>query len=73
MPTISELYKSTPKGKKREIISSIAIECGISEATVFQKIYGNVKFSKLEKERVSEILHITVDELFPTELNCVKL
>jgi ribosomal protein S24E len=61
MPTITELYKSTPKGKKRNIIASIATECGISEQTVYQKIYGNVKFSKLEKERVSEILKISVD------------
>ncbi len=72
MPTFLTYYQSIKERKKRgETINTIARECDISYVTVQQKLRrlknGKNTFSKLECERIAQILKMSVEELFPSE------
>lgn len=53
---------ATPKQEFREMIAEA---CGVAPSTVNRWISGEVIPEKLKREKVSEILSIPVDELFP--------
>lgn len=80
MPSFLTYYDSikdrNSKGKERklkgDLLNKMANEFGISYVTVTQKLTklrkGNDTFTKLEKEKLSEMLSIPVSELFPDSI-----
>ncbi len=55
---------SIPRKEKKQIVFQIIQECDFSVTSFSQKRYGRTDFSKLEKEKISEIIKIPVDQLF---------
>lgn len=52
----------TPKQEFREKIASA---CGVAPSTVMRWISGEITPDKLKREKVSEVLNIPVEELWP--------
>ncbi len=78
MPDFLTYYESIKEKKEKgKILSTIAIECGIGHVTASQKIWklrkGKNTFTKLERERIAQILNIDVNELFPSEPASLKI
>jgi hypothetical protein len=72
MPSFLIYYKSISSRKiKGALLKQIADECGISYVTVTQRMTklkkGYNTFTKLEKERIAQILNSSIQELFPTQ------
>ena len=65
MPTLKEYYKSLARKDKSELVMKISIETDVAPTTFMQKIYANKSFRKLEREKMSEIIGIPQEELFP--------
>lgn len=70
MPSFLTYYSSIKERKNRgDLLNKIADAFGISYVTVTQKLTklrkGNDTFTKLEKEKLSQMLDTPVDELFP--------
>lgn len=62
--TFADFYKALPRKKKGEIVKKLIMELDIAGSTVALKL-GNNNFSKLEKEKIAEILQEPVHQLFP--------
>ena len=54
--------KSTPKQEFREMIAEA---CGVAPATVSRWVYGEIIPEKLKREKISQVIGIPVEELFP--------
>jgi hypothetical protein len=69
MPSLLMYYKSLDRSGKGFFLNKAATECGIGYVTVQQKLgklqKGKNSFTKLEREKMSEITGISVPELFP--------
>lgn len=51
--------------------NKLAKECGVTIMTVYRWINGEVIPDKLKREKIAEIVGVSVDELFP-EIETVK-
>ena len=65
--TLKDYYHSLDENSPRaNLKDKIISECGISPATFYNWVNGNTSdIPKTAKERISEIIGIQVDELFP--------
>ena len=48
-----------------QLRNKLAKECGVTIMTVYRWINGEIIPDKLKREKISEIVGIAVDELFP--------
>lgn len=64
MPNFVEHYKSLSWKGKSELNKMLLLHCDISYPTVYRKMLNHT-FSKLEKEKISQLLNQPVEELFP--------
>ena len=61
---LKEYYESLGNPQK-ELREKIAAECGVSLATVFRWLNGEVIPDKLKREKIGEITGLKEAELFP--------
>jgi transcriptional regulator with XRE-family HTH domain len=55
----------SPKTPKQEFRAQIAAACGVAPSTVMRWVSGEIIPEKLKREKVSELLDISVEELWP--------
>lgn len=64
MPNFLQYYKSLTWRNKNNINKLIMEHCDVSYPTIYQKMKNNT-FTKLEKEKIAQLLNMDVNELFP--------
>lgn len=64
MPDFRTYYKSFNWKQKNKINKVLCEQLDRSYPTIWRKMENNT-FTKLEKEKIAEILHKPIDELFP--------
>lgn len=55
----------SPKTPKQDFREKIAVACGVAPSTVIRWVSGEIIPEKLKREKVSELLDISVEELWP--------
>jgi hypothetical protein len=64
MPAFIQYYKSLNWKEKSSLNKKINTEAEIPYSTLYRKM-ENGNFTKLQKKAISEIIGISIDELFP--------
>lgn len=55
----------SPKTPKQEFRAQIAAACGVAPSTVMRWVSGEIIPEKLKREKVSEIIGLPVEDLWP--------
>ncbi len=67
--TLKEFYQNIPKNRapRAEFRRRLAGECKVSVMTIYRWLSGDVTPGALERDKISEITGIPVDDLFPNK------